>query len=624
MAEQPKIKVRNEKARRRWLEAFSKVRFAVKTINIWQSVSDAAGAGASSGDGGNARRASAILKELHSRSSSKSLIPKEEKSANEDEEKRLHEEYRKELAEKQVAKSLPILKKDPKDRNDDDINSLLDLVRGVKFFEELSLHLRFSVCRVMKYKMLCAKKIVFRQGDAGNSFFVILRGSVDILVRHRGIKYTACSLYPGQSFGELALINSAPRSATVRATMDSEFVVIEKADYNAVLKKMHELARVEKLRLLRRVHSFRDWSDSELKQLSEKARLRSFSDNGIVCQEGGQRECLHIVKRGVCRILKMVRASGSGPRKEIAWIEVSNLWPRDYFGEAGLFESLYGDDKRSSMRIRRRNSFKINKAGVNTRHADASTSSPLNPTQNSGAHGRHVASVLAKGYVEVMQIKLETIAQIVGDRHEKLETLKQVSQIRLNFLDDCYLVKESLDASRAWNRYKEKLIPSLITFNGKHRAALQSKKIPCSVMRGRYYPVSTVALANTTTHNAKSCKTGLECCSSCLPDSCIVQVNATNHTFVAKVPQEKNHDEAPPKKSSVKRTWKYKARKYRPSNSVSVMESLQKLPSRPVHHRSDIIPRTTKEMGTRIKMGSSGSVASTRSIGQPVSPRRPR
>ncbi|KAF7275189.1 hypothetical protein GWI33_012099, partial [Rhynchophorus ferrugineus] len=53
----------------------------------------------------------------------------------------------------------------------------------------------------------------FHQGDEGRSWYIIIRGSVDVVIHGKG---TVNTLHEGDDFGKLALINDAPRTTTLK------------------------------------------------------------------------------------------------------------------------------------------------------------------------------------------------------------------------------------------------------------------------------------------------------------------------------------------------------------------------------------------------------------------------
>ena len=79
---------------------------------------------------------------------------------------------------------------------------------------------------------LTTGQVLFRQGDAGDSFYVIYKGNVDVLVQPEGTQdqRLVASLGPGDFFGEMSALTGQPRTATIRAATPVSCVVIEKQD----------------------------------------------------------------------------------------------------------------------------------------------------------------------------------------------------------------------------------------------------------------------------------------------------------------------------------------------------------------------------------------------------------
>jgi CRP-like cAMP-binding protein len=79
---------------------------------------------------------------------------------------------------------------------------------------------------------------VIREGDKGEELFIVLSGKVKVM---RGDAQLA-TLSPGDHFGEMALVRSQPRSATVISDGTSELMIVRRQDFFEILRKEHQLA----------------------------------------------------------------------------------------------------------------------------------------------------------------------------------------------------------------------------------------------------------------------------------------------------------------------------------------------------------------------------------------------
>ena len=101
--------------------------------------------------------------------------------------------------------------------------------------------------------------IIINEGDDANSFFIIIKGAVKIFLSNEAGKEIIINAQgPGDHFGELALLDGAPRSASVITTEKSTIGIISKEDFHQILAKNTDLALNLIRELTRRVRFLSD------------------------------------------------------------------------------------------------------------------------------------------------------------------------------------------------------------------------------------------------------------------------------------------------------------------------------------------------------------------------------
>jgi CRP/FNR family cyclic AMP-dependent transcriptional regulator len=90
--------------------------------------------------------------------------------------------------------------------------------------------------------MLAAGDVVFREGDSGNTMFVIRKGKVRITKAVRGGEKTFAVLGPGEFFGEMAILTGQPRSASAVAVEDVTLLELDAKRFEGMITTQAEIA----------------------------------------------------------------------------------------------------------------------------------------------------------------------------------------------------------------------------------------------------------------------------------------------------------------------------------------------------------------------------------------------
>ena len=81
--------------------------------------------------------------------------------------------------------------------------------------------MKLNLAKVMGLVSVKEGSNVFKQGDDGSLFYIVMQGEADVFVNHMGIQFKACTYNIGGSFGERALIHDEPQEASVRGTSNT-------------------------------------------------------------------------------------------------------------------------------------------------------------------------------------------------------------------------------------------------------------------------------------------------------------------------------------------------------------------------------------------------------------------
>jgi CRP-like cAMP-binding protein len=113
-----------------------------------------------------------------------------------------------------------------------------DLIARVPLFADLSKSELAQVVSLGDEIDLPADKVLIREGERGREFFVLLEGEAE--VTRKGKKLATRG--SGEFFGEIALVSSLPRVATVTTKKPSRALVIRDVEFRALLRKAPAIA----------------------------------------------------------------------------------------------------------------------------------------------------------------------------------------------------------------------------------------------------------------------------------------------------------------------------------------------------------------------------------------------
>lgn len=216
----------------------------------------------------------------------------------------------------------------------DQLSRLKSAVAGNFLFSHLDDDQSSQVLGALHEKPIPTKGIkVIQQGDVGDYFYVVEKGSFDIYVNKSGkleagpdgIGNNVGTVGPGGSFGELALMYNAPRAATVVSTESSTLWALDRITFRRILmdsafqrRRMYE-GFLEEVPLLSSLTAY------ERSKIADALETKKYPPGTTIIQEGDVGESFFLLEAGEAQVFK--RGVDS---------PVNQYTKGDYFGELAL------------------------------------------------------------------------------------------------------------------------------------------------------------------------------------------------------------------------------------------------------------------------------------------------
>jgi len=197
-----------------------------------------------------------------------------------------------------------------------------DALRRVNILAALSDKQVLELADMMTERVFQPSEVIFEKGEIGDTFYVVEDGELRIYDEH-GTEYAR--VFKGSCFGELALLTSDARTASVQGVTGGKLLCLHRDDFNRTLGKLEEIRLMWRMEALLRVPVLRALNHTQLLRLAQNLEQELYDEGEFIVQQGEIGDKLYIVESGLVAVL------------DEHGHEIRRLGGGSYFGEIALF-----------------------------------------------------------------------------------------------------------------------------------------------------------------------------------------------------------------------------------------------------------------------------------------------
>ncbi len=203
------------------------------------------------------------------------------------------------------------------------------MIDALPLFDDVPEDVLSDLAGRVRLRPIAKGQPVVRQGERAESFYVVRRGTLEIVEENAqtGNERVLRILGPGEAFGELGLLESAPRSATVRALEECQVFEVGKGAFEQLLADMAHVPEFEPtlqaINELSDLPVFATLEADERSELIEHGEWVNFGPGETIIDEGDVGDAFYAIRAGQVEVTR-----------EGAFVRT--MGPGSYFGEVAL------------------------------------------------------------------------------------------------------------------------------------------------------------------------------------------------------------------------------------------------------------------------------------------------
>ncbi|XP_075713394.1 cAMP-dependent protein kinase type II-beta regulatory subunit isoform X2 [Rhinoderma darwinii] len=219
-------------------------------------------------------------------------------------------------------------------KTDDQRHRLQEACKDILLFKSLDQEQMSQVLDAMFEKLVKCGDHLIDQGDDGDNFYVIDRGTYDIYVKLDGVgRCVGCYDNRG-SFGELALMYNTPRAATIVATSVGEIWCLDRVTFRRIIVKNNAKKRRMYENFIESLPFLKSLEVSERLKVVDVIDTKNYSDGEQIIAQGDIADSFFIVEAGEVKITMKIKSKADVEQNEA--VEIARYSRGQYFGELAL------------------------------------------------------------------------------------------------------------------------------------------------------------------------------------------------------------------------------------------------------------------------------------------------